>query len=265
MLCCSELPISFTTMLEFYDEFGGKYEVPLSCTFDNSLMTAFRFLEVESSSIVVDKKENLVKMVPCQSSALTDNYQLGAKERAECEFIKNWLNWELNMGVKEFPTCLIQSEGELFYRMVTRMANSELIRRFEPSDSQNFSHNIYSYYSESIRVLKMEGAFLNQIRPEFLLPFKDYQVCLASKCMVVQSEGSFQALSVLSWMVLFYQLCKLYVLSQVGEKTISRFVPQSSALSSTVYSSQELLVFRFLNSFMADEPSYNLCDKVRVF
>ena len=40
----SNYPISFTTFLEFYDEFGNKYEVPLSCTVDNSIMTAYPYI-----------------------------------------------------------------------------------------------------------------------------------------------------------------------------------------------------------------------------
>lgn len=43
--CSSQFPISFTTMLEFYDEFGTKYDLPLSCTFDNCLLTTYNFLE----------------------------------------------------------------------------------------------------------------------------------------------------------------------------------------------------------------------------
>jgi hypothetical protein len=47
---------------------------------------------------------------------------------------------------------------------------------------------------------------------------------------------------------------------------IAKFAPpQTQPLLSTVYTSQELLIFRFLNSFMVDEPAFSLCDKVRVF
>lgn len=45
IICSSQQPISFTTILQFYDEFGTKYEIPLSCTIDNSLMTTYQFLE----------------------------------------------------------------------------------------------------------------------------------------------------------------------------------------------------------------------------
>jgi hypothetical protein len=60
-----------------------------------------------------------------------------------------------------------------------------LVRRFESSSSETFPTNIYSYYSESIRILKMEGAFLNQIRPEFLLSYKDYKAFLSNKNLIV--------------------------------------------------------------------------------
>jgi hypothetical protein len=43
-------------MLQFYDEFGTKYEIPLSCTIDNSLLTTYQFLEDEGGNIIYDKK-----------------------------------------------------------------------------------------------------------------------------------------------------------------------------------------------------------------
>ncbi len=46
------------------------------------------------------------------------------KERGKtgCEFIKNWMNCEINLSIKKFPECLVESEGELLYRMVNRMS-----------------------------------------------------------------------------------------------------------------------------------------------
>lgn len=91
-------------------------------------MTTYNFLESESNRIVFDKKENSVKMPPCQYVA-SENQSISNRDLAGSEFIKNWLNYEINLGVKSFPQCLIDSEGELFYRMVTRMAGCELVRR----------------------------------------------------------------------------------------------------------------------------------------
>lgn len=134
-------------MLEFYDEFGARYELPLSCTFDNSLMTTYSFLEHEASNIVLDRKDNTVRMLPCQSVCPLGGPSRSGKEVAGCEFVKNWLNYELNIGVEQFPECFVGSEGEFFYRMVTRMSGCELVRRFEGSSSENFSSSIYAYYS----------------------------------------------------------------------------------------------------------------------
>lgn len=82
--------------------------------------------------------------------------------------------------------------------------------------------------------------------------------------MILQDENSFEFISVQAWTTLFYQLCKLYILPQVTEKMVSRFSAHSQALSSSVYSSQELLLFRFLNAYMEDEPGFNFNDKVRL-
>jgi hypothetical protein len=97
--------------------------------------------------------------------------------------------------------------------------------------------------------LKIEGAFLNQIRPEFLLSYKNYKAYLYSKNLVVECEQGFELLSVSSWVALFYQLVKLYLEPQISEKMISKFLNSPSETSSVVYSSNEMLVFKFLNSF----------------
>jgi len=47
--------------------------------------------------------------------------------------------------------------------------------------------DLYAYYSESIRVLKIEGAFLNQLRPEYLLGFKNYKAFLQNKKQLICS------------------------------------------------------------------------------
>ena len=71
------------------------------------------------------------------------------------------------------------------------MAGCDLIKRFECNNSDNYGANIHAYYCESIRSLKTEGAFLNQIRPEFLLSFKDYKSYLTNKKLIILQMGKF--------------------------------------------------------------------------
>lgn len=49
--------------------------------------------------------------------------------------------------------------------MVNRMSGLELVRRFEGATSDYYTTAIHQYYNDCIKILKTEGAFLNQIRP----------------------------------------------------------------------------------------------------
>lgn len=47
---------------------------------------------------------------------------------------------------------------------------------------------LFDLYSDTIKKLKQEGAFLNQIRPEFLLSYSDYVNYQNHKQRIVCSE-----------------------------------------------------------------------------
>jgi hypothetical protein len=113
--------------------------------------------------------------------------------------------------------------------------------------------------------LKIEGAFLNQIRPEFLLSYKDYKAYLYSKNSIVEHEQNFEVLSVHSWVAFFYQLVKLYIEPHITEKMIAKFASNSPPLLSGFYSYCELLVFKFLNAFNNDEPFYDFGEQIKFF
>ena len=38
-------PLSFTTFIEFYDDEGNKFQIPISGTTDNSIFSVFSFLQ----------------------------------------------------------------------------------------------------------------------------------------------------------------------------------------------------------------------------
>jgi hypothetical protein len=96
------------------------------------------------------------------------------------------------------------------------------------------------------------------------LAYRDYKAFLQNKNNIIQTEDVFRVISFQAWTALFYQLCKLFVLPQITDKLFSKFTSPSLPLpSSTVYSIPELLIFRFLNSHLNDEPTFNYCDKIK--
>lgn len=57
--------------------------------------------------VYLDKKDSIVKI----SSKSNTNYEkdggISAGQTVSCEFIKNWLNYEINLSIKKFPQCII--------------------------------------------------------------------------------------------------------------------------------------------------------------
>ena len=58
-------PLSFTTFIDFYDDDGAKFDIPISGTTDNSLFTVMSFLqtnedEVKISPYTIGQPINLV-------------------------------------------------------------------------------------------------------------------------------------------------------------------------------------------------------------
>ena len=88
---------------------------------------------------------------------------------------------------------------------------------------------LFKQYDEMIRVLKIEGALLNHIRPEYLLSYPDYLAWIRNQPkekfefvpenLLKLSLQKFSYISTDSWIVLFYQILKVYYLGRISAKT----------------------------------------------
>ena len=148
-------------------------------------------------------------------------------------------------------------------KMVNKMSSIEFIKKY------HFNHqntlNLYNYYNDNIKILKAEGSFLNQIRPEYLLPFAQYQQYIHSKNGILYQQPEFHKLSVTCWTALFYQLVKLYLIPQITDKMLHKFSIPTTNISSNLYSTTELQIFRFLNYFAKEkeEAIYTFNDQIK--
>ena len=94
------MPISFTTTLEIYDEFGEKYSLPISATAENSVLTVYPFLENDNNySIIFDSNEGLIKALICKQKTFEYSSVLSGKTLMSSNFIKKWCNYELNLNI----------------------------------------------------------------------------------------------------------------------------------------------------------------------
>lgn len=82
-------------------------------------------------------------------------------------------------------------------------------------------------YDELIRYLKSIGGLLNTLRPQYLLSFSDYTSFLklypfeySSNSQHRLKESRFNYISIDSWILLCYQILKLFLLNRINSKSV---------------------------------------------
>jgi len=83
-------------------------------------------------------------------------------------------------------------------------------------------------------MLKIEGAHLNHIRPEYLLSFADLNTYLSAlpqeksksymPSLLKINRSLYNYLSIESWITLLYQVFKIYVLTRVNPKNFKTHI-----------------------------------------
>lgn len=86
-------------------------------------------------------------------------------------------------------------------------------------------------------MLKIEGAHLNHIRPEYLLSFGDLNVYLSNlppeksefyiPSLLKINSGLYNYLSLESWITLLYQIFKIYILARVTARNYKSHLANS--------------------------------------
>lgn len=94
---------------------------------------------------------------------------------------------------------------------------------------------LFNQYNELVKMLKIEGAQLNHIRPEYLLSFSDLNLYLANlpaekskfymPSLLKINTGLYNYLSLESWITLLYQIFKIYILARVTVKNFKTHLP----------------------------------------
>lgn len=119
--------------------------------------------------------------------------------------------------------------------------------------------SLVTQYEELINFLKVNGAHLNTVRPEYLLSLSDYnkfvkqnpsQGDLKPKTL----ERIFPYLSIESWITLFYQVLKIYYLNRVTPKSFKNLpgMPTQEATveaymqGSNLYSVPETVLLKWM-------------------
>ncbi|KAM3143753.1 Encoded by [Paramecium bursaria] len=206
----SSKPLSFTTRIEFYDEVGKVYTIPVSGTADNCLLSNYSYLQRQQGYFRIEEKQPqgpLMLVEDDQDNGNDDNLRkaqsmvsyrtfsslsgrsvtsaLGyspipqdlveQNKQYATKCLKFFL-WSTN--IHSFPDGIIEQDGLPIFELISLFSNRPMplpCQQFLEKGSKKLERvgQLLKMYDELIRMLKSEGALLNHIRPYHLLSFND--------------------------------------------------------------------------------------------
>jgi hypothetical protein len=247
--------ISFTTRIDIVDDQEGTWSIYCSGTTENSLLTNCYFFMTEQpeGGYIGREKENgpLKYLIPTPENSESDTEDMMSVAYSKfssssgggnlgftpipfetltshCETLSYWMREHIpGIGVSNFPDDIILEGGkqllETLEYLTKKSYGTPLKLRTDEKINVKVTRQM-KLYSTIIRTLKEQGAYLNHIRPEFLLNFQELSHFLRTNPMehahpISQKlkENEFKYLSMMSWSVMTTQVIKLFYLSRITQ------------------------------------------------
>jgi hypothetical protein len=213
------------------------------------------FSKTGASSVISRTARSLVGFNPVPVHILEKN----------CEYVTRWLNMTVlqNSTVQNFPSDIIQNNGTQVYELIQYLSGKKApgqVKSFGSGNNKKDSLKLLqTQYEELINFLKVNGAHLNTVRPEYLLSLSDYNKFLklnpkAENMKPKTLERIFPYLSMDSWITLFYQVIKIYYLNRVTPKSFKSLpgMPSNETnvdnamQNSNIYSVPETILLKWM-------------------
>ena len=294
-------PLSFTTFIDFFDDEGNKFSIPISGTTDNSVFSVFSFMQRNFEEIAYKAEPGKpIRIVQeynsDQESAKTGLMAPGGKAFSKgassvvsrtarslvgynpvridilernCEFITRWFTHTMSAhSLQSFPNDVITQNGNQIFDLITYLsgkkppgqASQKAIAAASHGNAKDVLKVLLTQYEELINFLKVNGAHLNTVRPEYLLHKEDYNKFLKlypkeENMKQKTIERIFPYLSMESWITLFYQVLRIYYLNRITPKNFKALpgVPplessvDAQMTKSNIYSVSETILLKWMS------------------
>ena len=201
--------MSFCLKLQFTDDMNRTFTIPVSGTADNCIFTNYTYFLRNQNKFVI-KAQNTLQLVETTEPQTSGTLQrknsahslrsnvtnksvlsyLGVSPISPAilsntiDYINRYLNSNLlTIPIANFPGSFIQNDGAPIFEILGFVTNKST------SFSWKFTGNekglpkvmkLFQQYNELIKMLKIQGAHLNHIRPQYLLSFTDLNMYLGN-------------------------------------------------------------------------------------
>lgn len=212
-----------------------------------------------ASSIVSRTARSLVGYNPVQMHILDKN----------CEYVCRWFTQTLSAtSMQQFPQDVITQNGHQIFELITYLsgkkppgqATQKQLTVANQNNAKDVLKVMLTQYEELINFLKINGAHLNTVRPEYLLHKDEYSKFLKmypkeENMKQKTIERVFPYLSMESWITIFYQVLRIYFLNRVTPKNFKTLpgVPANESTvdlpmsKSNIYSVSESILLKWMN------------------
>ena len=217
--------------------------------------------EIEMQSLELDATHNgkMVNLLPPNSEFLCECKVL--TERASVKVLLDWANISIfRQPVTQFPNDFLEARGKQVIDVIEASTGKTVPGQMKkvPGNRKEEGQMLLSQYTELLSTLKSYGGLVNCIKPEYLLPQDLFQKMYLEKGgLPVELRPFFHKHYLLimegSWMMLMYQVVKLFVLNRLTPKLLRSIPGVDPALTkglyltgSNVYSPSELVLLGWL-------------------
>ena len=174
----SPKPISFTSNLEFLDEDGNRYSIPISGVSDNCILSTHPFLVANSDTLKLAAEENAPITLKEGDFVLPEADIAAPGAVALSKHVLDFFNYTTMKGpFDNFPQDIISTKGRQMSELIEVLSGKTV-----PGKVSKFSYNkkeaanqLCGQYEKLLTFLKGHGALLNPVKPEFLLDLEDFK------------------------------------------------------------------------------------------
>jgi hypothetical protein len=216
------------------------------------------FSKAGGSSVISRNAKSIIGFNPVAAQVLERN----------CEQIVRWFNATIqtSTSMQNFPADIIAQNGGQIFDLIAFLSGKKPpgqapknLGAGKDANAKDTLKILMTQYEELINFLKVNGAHLNTVRPEYLLSVSDYSKFLKlnpreENMKPKTIDRIFPYLSMDAWMTLVYQVLKIYYLNRITAKSFKALpgMPPAEAVvdaamqASNIYSVSETVLLRWM-------------------
>jgi len=280
----SNKPLSFTATVEFLDDDGKRFGIPVSGTTDNCLLSLIPFLQANTGDLDLDDTEGGPVTLDTERPYVLPTFNPKASSAASSANLIRWLNTSTMKGpFSSIPGDFLGSKGRLLVEIIEFWSGKAVpgkVTKFS-TNKKEAAEQVCQLFEKVLTHLKAHGALLNSVKPEFLLDAEDLNRILSSREQLLDStvdcaendsihhwrelQLNYHAISSMAWRDVMMQVTRVFVLSRVTPRQF-KMVPgveekatgtDAALVGSNMYSVSESILLKWMSyHFMKAMPTF---------